>query len=288
MKYHKAVIFVSISLIILSILLIFIRGFNLGIDFSGGILMEIRMQKNVDVSKVRNLLDVKGVGKTDIQNFDEKDIMIRVSKSENQEETIKLIQQILNQNFPNIEYRKIDSVGPQVGSELIFNGFLAVFLAFVSIMIYIWFRFDWQFGLGAVLAVVHDIIVTFGFFAITGLEFNLTSIAAILTIIGYSINDSVVIYDRIRENLRKYKKMDLGELIDSSLNSTLSRTILTSGITLISLIALVLFGGEVLRSFSLTVFFGIFVGTFSSVYISAPILLYINPRKKDAENSQKS
>lgn len=284
MRLHKAVIAISSLLIILSISLILTKGFNLGIDFSGGVLMEIRSAEKIDVSKIRKLLDSNGIEKSDIQNFNENDVMIRLSKSENQEESIKKIQSILNQNIPNVEYRKIDSVGPQVGSELIKKGFLAIFFSFLSIMIYLWFRFDWQFGIGAVLAVVHDVVVTLGFFSLTGIEFNLTSIAAILTIIGYSMNDSVVIYDRIRENLRKFKKMDLSELIDSSLNSTLSRTMLTSGITLLSLIALVLFGGEVLRSFSLSVFFGIFIGTFSSIYISAPILLYLDPRKKEISN----
>jgi preprotein translocase SecF subunit len=156
-----------------------------------------------------------------------------------------------------------------------------LFLSFVFIMIYIWIRFDWQFGLGGIFALLHDATVTIGFFSITGLEFNLTSIASILTIIGYSINDSVVIYDRIRENLRNYQKMDLQLLINSSTNSTLSRTILTASTTLISLLALILFGGEALFSFSVATFFGIALGTYSSIYISAPILLYFDPRKKD-------
>ena len=154
-------------------------------------------------------------------------------------------------------------------------------MSFIFIMVYIWIRFDWQFGFGGIFALLHDAIVTLGFYAITGLEFNLTSIAAILTIIGYSINDSVVIYDRIRENLRRYKKMDLSDLINSSANSTLSRTILTSGVTLISLLALIVYGGEVLFSFSVATFFGILVGTYSSIYISAPILIYLDPRKEE-------
>ncbi len=285
MKSHKVVIFISSSLLILSILLVATKGLNLGIDFSGGVLIEARTQQKVKISQIRKVLSTEKIGKADIQNFDEKDIMIRISKGDNQAKTIKLIQETLSDKFPGIEYRKIDFVGPQIGSELIKKGFLAIIFSFISIMIYIWFRFDWQFGLGAILAIIHDVILTFGFFSITKLEFNLTSIAALLTIIGYSINDSVVIYDRIREGLRKFKKMELNKLINISLNSTLSRTVLTSGMTLISLGALVLFGGEVLKSFSLTVFFGIIIGTFSSIYISAPILIYMDPRKNDREQN---
>lgn len=281
MKYHKAAISLSLVIFLVSILVLSVRGLNLGIDFSGGILIEARLQGKVDVSEVRQLLHKENIGVTDIQNFGEKDIMIRLAKGENQDKTTKLIQKVLVQKYPNIEFLKIDFVGPQIGSELIKKGILAITFSLISIMIYLWFRFDWQFGIGAIVATVHDVIMTFGFFAITGLEFNATSIAAILTIVGYSINDTVVIYDRIRENLVKYKRMELTEIINSSLNSTLSRTILTAGITLMSIIALVLFGGDVLRSFSLTIFFGIILGTFSSIYISAPLLLYINPRKKD-------
>jgi preprotein translocase subunit SecF len=283
MKWHRPVTLISSLFIILSIILVLTRGLNLGIDFSGGILIEARTSQKVEISEIRKALNVKEVGKADIQNFDEKDIMIRISKGEDQNKTIKTIQDILSQNFQGIEYRKIDFVGPQIGSELITRGFLAIIFSFISIAIYIWFRFDWQFGIGAILAITHDVILTFGFFSLTGLEFNLTSIAALLTIIGYSINDSVVIYDRVRESLRKFKKMDLDKLLNSSLNSTLSRTMLTSGMTLVSLAALILFGGDVLKSFSLAVFFGIIVGTFSSIYISAPLLMYMDPRKNNKD-----
>ena len=251
------------------------------ITFAGGVLIEARLENNPDISKIREALSNK-IDDIHIQESGENDVLIRVSKaSQNQDKLIKKIQDILEENFNKVEYRKIDFVGPQVGSELIFKGFLALFLSFIFIMIYIWIRFDWQFGLGGIFALLHDAIVTLGFFSITGLEFNLTSIASILTIIGYSINDSVVIYDRIRENLRNYKKMDLITLINSSTNSTLSRTILTASTTLISLLALIFFGGEALFSFSVATFFGIALGTYSSIYISAPILLYFDPRKKE-------
>lgn len=280
MKVHKFALFMSIFCIIASIALVFVKGLNFGIDFAGGILIESRIDDDsATINKVRELLSAE-IKDVQIQNIDQKDLLIRVAKTdEEQSIVVKQIQEILSKNFSNIEYRKIDYVGPQVGSELIKKGFMALFMSCVFIMIYIWIRFDWQFGIGGIFALVHDMALTLGFFCVSGLEFNLTSIAAILTVIGYSINDSVVIYDRIRENLRRYKKMDLSELINSSTNSTLSRTILTSGVTLISLLALILFGGEALKSFSIATFFGIIIGTYSSIYISAPILIYLDPRK---------
>lgn len=281
MRPHKIALAASVIGIVLSLALVFIKGLNFGIDFAGGILIEANIKEDADVSAVRELLSSQ-IKDVQIQNIDGKDLLIRVAKTdEEQSVVVKKIQEILSQNFSEIEYRKIDYVGPQVGSELILKGFMALVLSFAFIMIYIWVRFDWQFGVGGIFALIHDAVLTLGFYSITGLEFNLTSIAAILTVIGYSINDSVVIYDRIRENLRRYKKIDLADLINSSANSTLSRTMLTSGITLISILALILFGGQVLYSFSVAAFFGIVVGTYSSVYISAPILIYFDPRKKE-------
>ncbi|MBU6339144.1 MAG: protein translocase subunit SecF [Rickettsiales bacterium] len=291
MKVHKIALLASIVCMVASIALVFTKGLNLGIDFSGGILIEARIEGEFDITEIREIVS-KEAKDVQIQNIDKQDILIRVAKqeikadqaesdSDQQSILVKKIQEVLNQKYSNIEYRKIDFVGPQVGAELIKKGFLALFLSFIFLMIYIWIRFDWQFGFGGIFALVHDAIVTLGFFSVTGLEFNLTSIAAILTIIGYSINDSVVIYDRIRENMRKYKKMSLSELINISTNSTLSRTVLTAGATLASLLSLIFFGGEVLKSFSLATFFGIVIGTYSSIYISAPILIYCDPRKDE-------
>ena len=281
MKVHKLALIMSVVCIVGSLALVFVKGLNFGIDFAGGILIEARMPENAEVSQVRELITSQ-IKDVQIQNVDQRDLLIRVAKTDEEQSVIvKKIQEILNQNFTNVEYRKIDYVGPQVGAELIKKGFMALFMSFLFIMIYIWIRFDWQFGLGGIFALIHDAILTLGFFAISGLEFNLTSIAAILTVIGYSINDSVVIYDRIRENLRRYKKMDLAELINSSTNSTLSRTVLTSGVTLFSLLALMIFGGEALHSFSTATFVGIVIGTYSSIYISAPILIYFDPRKEE-------
>ena len=285
MGIHKAALILSLFLTIASISIVTLRGFNLGIDFSGGILIEAKFQDKVELQKLRSLLDKKELGDVSLQNFDDQNFMIKVSQNKNidQAQTIKQIKDIIDNNFSNTEYRKVDFVGPQIGKELVTKGFMALLLSFVAIMIYIWIRFDWQFGIGAILSLIHDATMTFGFFSLTGLEFNATSIAAVLTIIGYSINDSVVIYDRIRENLQKFKKTDLSELINLSLNSTFSRTMLTSTATLLSLIALMVFGGDVLKSFSVTVFFGILIGTYSSVYISAPVLLYMDPRNKKAK-----
>ena len=281
MRLNKLCLTLSIFFMTLSLVLVFTKGLNFGIDFAGGILIEVRINDNYEISQVRELLSAQ-IKDVQIQNIGEKDLLIRLSKTdENQQAVISEIQQILGQKFSNIEYRKIDYVGPQVGAELILKGLMALLLSFVFIMIYIWVRFDWQFGLGGIFALLHDAVVVLGFYALIGLEFNLTSIAAILTVIGYSINDSVVIYDRIRENIRRHKKMDLSNLINSSINSTLSRTIITAGVTLVSILALVFFGGEALYSFSVATFFGIVIGTYSSIYISAPILLYIDPRKKE-------
>ena len=286
MSIHKLTLSLSIICIIASLFLVFTKGLNLGIDFAGGILVEAKINNDnlsdptLEFSKIREILS-KEIKDINFQESENKYILIRVAKTqEDSKIIIQKIQDILQKNFSKIEYRKIEFVGPQIGTEMIFKSFLALLFSFIFILIYIWIRFDWQFGIGGIFALIHDAILTLGFFAITNLEFSLTSIASILTIIGYSINDSVVIYDRIRENLKSNPKINLITLINSSTNSTLSRTILTSSTTLISLFALILFGGDILFSFSMATFFGIVIGTYSSIYISAPILLYFDPRKE--------
>lgn len=283
---HKWVGFcISFVLIIASIACISIRGFNFGIDFSGGILIEARMEQAPDLGKMRDMLTDLHIGDISLQNFGtSRDVMIRVGKQQgdekNQMHTVEEIKTMLAKSFgTHIEYRKIDFVGPQVGAELIWSGTLALLLAFAGIMVYVWIRFEWQYGVGALLALMHDALLTLGFLSASHLEFNLTSIAAVLTIVGYSINDSVVIYDRIRENMRKYKKMVMDDILNVSMNETLSRTILTVTTVLLTTLALVFFGGEVLRSFSVTMLFGLVAGTYSSIYISAPVLTYLNLRK---------
>jgi preprotein translocase subunit SecF len=281
----------SLFLIVLSIIAVPVKGLNLGIDFSGGILIEARLPQAADLSKMRGLLNEMHLGEVSLQNFGSpNDVMIRIGRQQGgeaeQTKAVEKVKSAFAKNFgESIDYRKVDFVGPQVGKELINKGVLATFLAFVAIMVYVTLRFKWQYGVGALAALMHDAILMVGFFSLAGLEFNLTSIAALLTVVGYSINDSVVIYDRIRENIRKYKKMPMDEILNISINDTLSRTTLTVITTLLCCLALIFFGGEVIRSFSIAVFFGIAVGTYSSIYISAPILIFLHVRPSTPEKT---
>lgn len=275
----------SIILTITSLGLFATKGLNLGIDFTGGILMEIHTNETADLGKLRAVLGNQGYGEISLQNIGDiaagKDVMIRIQVSEKDDQSVITgkVKTLLSQQVSGkIDYRKIDFVGPTVGQELIQSGILAVLSAFACIMLYVWFRFEWQYGVGAILALVHDSIMIIGFFAITRLEFGLTAVAAILTIIGYSINDSVVIYDRIRENMRKFKKMEVFGLLNLSINETLSRTVLTASTTFLASLALLIFGGEVIRAFSAAMVFGVIIGTYSSIYISAPALIYLHLR----------
>lgn len=275
----------SVTLMVLTVISLCTRGLNFGIDFTGGILIEAEFKQEPDLATMRNSLKNTGIGEVSLQSFGKPtNIMIRIGQDAVEESArvkiVDLVKADIAKNFgTEVEYRRVDYVGPKVGDELIKGGIVALLLSFASIMVYIWFRFEWQYGVGGVLALVHDAWLTVGFFSITQLDFDLSSIAALLTIIGYSINDSVVIYDRIRENLRKYKKMPMDELLNVSINDTLSRTILTVGTVLVAVMTLILVGGEVIKSFSLATFFGILIGTFSSVYISAPILVFLNLRR---------
>lgn len=276
---------ISILLTLASLGLLFSKGLNLGIDFTGGILMEINTEEPADLGVLRGTLGHQGFGEVSLQNIGDiaagRDVMIRIQVSEKDDQSVIVnkVKALLAEHIKSkIDYRKIDYVGPTVGKELIESGVMAVLLAFACIMLYVWFRFEWQYGVGAILALVHDSILIIGFFALTQLEFGLTAIAAILTIVGYSINDSVVIYDRIRENMRRFKKMPIFDLLNVSINETLSRTVLTASTTLLASIALLVFGGEVIRAFSAAMVFGVIIGTYSSIYISAPTLIYLNLR----------
>ena len=283
MKISKITNYASLILILLSFIFIYVKGFNFGIDFSGGSLIEARFDNSTSISQLRSVLLQKS-SKVQIQKINNNDstkidYLIRFpSNNLEQSKFVQEIQDILNENFSNINYRKIDYVGPQIGKELINKGILALILSFLFIFIYVWIRFDWQFSIGAIIALIHDATLIFGFYAVTQIEFNTTSIAAILTVIGYSVNDTVVIFDRIRENIHRYKKMAINQVINISVNSTLSRTIITSGLTLLSLTALILFGGKILLSFSLATFFGVIIGTYSSIYSSSIILSKYDPR----------
>ncbi len=280
----------SIFLTIASLLLVAEKGLNLGIDFTGGILMEAQTTKPADLAAMRLALNSGEFGEVSLQNSGSvNDVMIRIQVSDNddQAKTIEQVKKLLvNLTASEIIFRKVDYVGPTVGNELIRNGVIATILSFAAIMLYVWFRFEWQYSIGAVLALLHDSIMVIGFFALTRFEFGLTAVAAILTIIGYSINDSVVIYDRIRENMRRFKKQKIITLLNISINETLSRTILTASTTLLAALALYLFGGEVISGFSAAMVFGVIIGTYSSIYISAPTLLYLRLRDDTATKTQ--
>ncbi len=269
---------ISAAMIAVSIFLLASRGLNWGIDFTGGVLMEIRTEEPADLAKLRPLFPANEFGEVTLQHFgDDREVMIRLELAEDEDQAAlisKVKKRLADANI-KVEYRKIDYVGPTVGRELIQAGALALGLAVIAILLYIWFRFEWQFGVGAVIALIHDAIITMGFYALSGYEFGLASIAALLTILGYSINDSVVIFDRVREIRRKYKKMQLTDIINKSLNLNLTRTLLTSGTTLMALVALVLFGGEVIRGFAAAILFGVAIGTYSSIYVAVPILIYL-------------
>lgn len=263
--------------------LFFSQGLNYGIDFAGGVVMELRTEEKADLGKMRELLSHSSMPDATLQNIDSDTqvlLRIRPEGGQSQAHVAAQVKAIFDSGYgAGITYERVDYVGPQVGEEMVESSIIALALGMLAIMVYLWIRFEWQFGMGGILAMIHDVVLTIGFYAFTGIEFNLTSVAALLTIIGYSINDSVVIYDRMRENMRKYKTMSIAELINRSVNETLARTILTGGTVLLALAALIGYGGEVLFGFSAAMFFGTVVGTYSSIFISALFLLYFNPRK---------
>jgi preprotein translocase subunit SecF len=254
------------------------RDLNYGIDFQGGILIEVRVEQSNKLAEMRQQLKNLGLGEVTLQEFGSPtDILIRVQKQEGGEKAQQAaIDKVKEKLGSNIKYRRTEFVGPKVSEELFQDGVTAVFLAIIGILLYIWFRFEWQFGVGAIIALCHDVLTTVGIFALTGIEFNLSTVAAILTIAGYSINDTVVVYDRVRENLRKYKTLSLVELLNNSVNETLSRTVMTSVTTLLALLSLYILGGEVIRGFSFAMIWGVVIGTYSSICLAVPLLLYLN------------
>ncbi|MDB3954037.1 protein translocase subunit SecF [Alphaproteobacteria bacterium] len=260
------------------------KGLNLGIDFLGGILMEVKTKGPADIGALRSKIGSLGLGEVSIQEFGAPDdVLIRVQRQEGgdkqQQRAVKFISDAIVDDV--VEFRRTETVGPTVGNELKQSAILAILMSIGAILLYVWFRFEWQFGLGAVIALTHDVITTLGLFALLNLEFNLASVAALLTIAGYSINDTVVIYDRVRENMRKYKKMPLTELFNKSVNETLARTVMTSVTTLLALTALLVFGGEVIRGFSIALIWGVLIGTYSSVALAVPMLLYLKVQRAD-------
>lgn len=274
MRFARVAYLISGLGILASIALFFTVGLNYGIDFRGGTLVEIQTPGQADIGGLRTSLSGIGLGNVEIQEFGEpNDVLIRIEEQpggeEAQQEAVQTIRDALG---PDVTYRRVEVVGPTVSDELAWQGTMAVISALVAVLIYIWFRFEWQFAIGAVLALFHDVILTIGIFCVLQLQFNLAIIAALLTIVGYSLNDTVVVYDRIRENLRKYKQKALPELIDLSINDTLSRTILTGVTTLLALLALYIFGGEVIRGFTFAMIWGVLVGTYSSIVVASPLL----------------
>ena len=289
MKTKKITFAVSTIMVLLSIISIAVKGFNFGIDFSGGILMEIKSPETINVEDLRNSLSNLDIDDLNLQSIGEEgnEIVIRAqAKGLDEKEQMNIINQIKETLGAKYEYRRIDLVGPQVGDELKKDGIVAAVLAVLAITIYVWFRFEWQFALGTIIGLVHDIIVTCGLLSFFNLDFSLTTVAAVLTLAGYSVNDTVVTYDRIRENLQKFKKMDQTDLLNKSLNDILSRTFLTGLTTMFASLALLIWGGETLRSFAFTIFWGVIVGTYSSIYVSTAFLAPFDLRAtQEAQNN---
>jgi preprotein translocase subunit SecF len=290
MRYSRYGFLLSGILCIAAVIIFLTQGLNYGIDFRGGTLIEVRTAGNVTIGDLRARVGGLGLGEVELQEFGSpNDILIRVETQPGgdaaQSEAVSKVTAALGKD---VEIRRVELVGPKVSAELTQEGTIAVVAAIIMVLIYIWFRFEWQFGVGAVASLLHDVIITIGILSLLRIEFNLNIIAAILTIIGYSLNDTVVIYDRIREYLRKYKKMPFVELIDAALNSTLARTIITGTSTLIALLSLYIFGGEVIRGFTFTMIFGVLIGTYSSLFIAAPILILLGSVREAKQETAKA
>jgi preprotein translocase subunit SecF len=297
LSYKKIALGFSLTMMVLSIVLFFAKGLNMGIDFEGGILIEVGSETPADLALFRSVIANQNLGDSAVQTFGSpNEILIRIERQQGdegagisdaqaQQAAVDSVQRALEAELSGLSFRRVEFVGPKVSGELVTSGILSVVLAVMAVLIYIWMRFEWHFGVGAVAALVHDVVLTIGLFSLLGLEFNLSIIAAILTIVGYSLNDTVVVFDRVRENLRKYRTMPLEELLDFSLNSTLSRTLMTSVTTLIALFSLFIFGGAVIHGFTAAMIWGIFVGTYSSVFIASPVLVWLDlPRNTDQDS----
>jgi preprotein translocase subunit SecF len=278
MRFRRLSFPFSAVMSVLAVVLFLGVGMNFGIDFKGGTLMELQAKAaQADAGAIRERANALGFGEVEVQEFgDGREVSVRVALQPGGEQGQQAVVSRFRETFSaDYDFRRVEVVGPRVSGELVQSGTLGILLSLLAILAYLWFRFEWQFAIGAVVATLHDIVLTIGFFAITQLEFNMTSIAAILTIIGYSLNDTVVVYDRIRETMRKYKRLPIGELLDKAMNDTLTRTIVTGVSTALALLSLAFFGGEVLKSFSYAMLFGLVVGTYSSVFIASPVLIYL-------------
>ena len=282
-KYYNKFNVISTLLVVISLLLLIFKGLNFGIDFKGGTLIELRSSDNkINISSLRDKFNQMDLGDISVKNFgNEKDFLIKFENKNNKVNIIEEIKENLDKSFGNsFDFRRVENVGPKVSAELLKSGVIAITVALFLMLVYIWIRFEWQFSLGAILALFHDVIVTLGFFSLLSLEINLSIVAAVLTIVGYSMNDTVVIFDRVRENLKKYSDIKIFELTNISINETLSRTLITSITTLLALFSIFFFGGEILKGFSLAMIFGVIFGTYSSIYISNTVLVRLNVSQK--------
>jgi len=282
-RFYKLFNLISLILVIISILLLFFKGLNFGVDFKGGTLIELRANdKNITVTSLRDSFKNMNLGDVNIKKFGNKnDFLIKIEKKDTSANAIEIIKKDLTEVIgSSFNFRRVENVGPKVSSELLKSGIIAIALSLAAMLFYIWIRFEWQFSLGAILALFHDVIITLGFFSLFNFEINLSIVAAVLTIVGYSMNDTVVIYDRVRENLRKFSDIKIFELTNISINETLSRTIITSVTTLLALFSIYLFGGEILKGFSFAMIMGVIFGTYSSIYIANPVLVKLRVSQK--------
>ena len=281
-KYYNKFNILSVSLVVISMLFLLFKGLNFGIDFKGGTLIELRSTASkINVSSLRDNLNQMNLGDVSVKKFgNDTDYLIKFEINDNKN-VIEKIKTNLDKSFGNnFNFRRVENVGPKVSAELLRSGIIAISVALALMLIYIWIRFEWQFSLGAILALFHDVIVTLGLFSLLGLEINLSIIAAVLTIVGYSMNDTVVIFDRVRENLKKYSDIKIFDLTNISINETLSRTLITSITTLLALLSIFFFGGEILKGFSLAMIFGVIFGTYSSIYIANTVLVRLRVSQK--------
>tara|TARA_B100001250_G_scaffold403200_1_gene417398 strand:+ start:300 stop:1217 length:918 start_codon:yes stop_codon:yes gene_type:complete len=282
--FYKKLNILSIMLIFFSVSFLLFKGLNFGVDFKGGTLIEVRVESsNINIKDIRQSFLKMNLGDVTIKKFGQKnDYIVKIeSQDSNNEDFIKSINDQLSSSLgSDVNFRRVESVGPKVSSELLRDGLLAISLSLAAMLFYIWIRFEWQFSLGAILALVHDVIITLGIFSLLSYEINLSIVAAILTIVGYSMNDTVVIFDRIRENLKKYSDIPINGLCDVSINETLSRTLITSATTLLALLSIFIFGGEILKGFSFAMIVGVIIGTYSSIFVASPILTYTKVSQK--------
>ena len=287
-KFFKKANVFSLVIFFTSIFFIFIKGLNFGIDFKGGTLIEIKTENNIDISTIRTSLRSLNLGDVNVKEFGENgNFLIKIEKKETNPEFIPNLKKSINEKLNNnINYRRVETVGPKVSAELLEAGIISILLALLAMLFYIWVRFEWQFSLGSIIALFHDVLITIGIFSIFSIEINLSIVAAVLTIVGYSMNDTVVIYDRIRENLSKYNKISIDEISNISINETLSRTLITSVTTLLALFSIFILGGAILKGFSFAMILGVFIGTYSSIFVASPILKYFKVNYKTLEKEE--